>query len=59
MKIIINIYFNWIGISLIRAVFGIEREFDRYYLRLKSMLRGNHSNMMDKNIIEYVNILLY
>lgn len=22
-------------ISLVRAVYGIEREFDRYYLRLK------------------------
>lgn len=39
---------------MIRAVFGIEREFDRYYLRLKQMLRGNYPyNMEDKNLIEY------
>jgi hypothetical protein len=28
-------YIEFIEISLIRAIFGIEREFDRYYLRLK------------------------
>lgn len=42
-------------LSIIKAVFGIEREFDRYYLRLKQMLRGNYPFMtIDKNIIEYV-----
>ena len=27
--------------ALIRAFFGVEREFDRYYLRLKEILKGN------------------
>ena len=38
---------------MIRSIFGIEREFDRYYLRLKQMLRGNFPYRVDKNIIEF------
>ncbi|CDW73342.1 patatin-like phospholipase family [Stylonychia lemnae] len=36
-----------------RAVFGVEREFDRYYMRLKTSLRGNIPYLNDKNLIEY------
>ena len=46
-------FFNSLGISLIRAIFGIEREFDRYYLRLKNSLKGNMPYLNDKNLIEY------
>jgi len=41
-------------ISLIRSIFGIEREFDRYYMRLKQLLRGNYTHQLrDANVIEY------
>ena len=47
-----------IEISLIRAVYGVEREFDRYYMRLRNSLRGSASNLVggeqeDTNIFEY------
>jgi len=42
-------------ISLIKAVFGIEREFDRYYLRLKQMLQGSPAKFhLDYHIIDYM-----
>lgn len=34
-------------VSFIRAVFGIEREFDRYYMRLKQQLRVASSAVAD------------
>jgi hypothetical protein len=45
-------------ISLIRAVYGVEREFDRYYLRLRNSLRGTASHLVggeqeDNNLFEY------
>lgn len=43
-------------VSLIRAVYGVEREFDRYYMRLKHQLRGNTNFLLsrgDHNLIEY------
>lgn len=45
-------------ISLIRAVYGVEREFDRYYMRLKNSLRGSASQIVaqaeeDSKVIEY------
>lgn len=40
-------------ISHIRSWFGIEREFDRYYLRLKNKLRCNQHLRLDKDIIKY------
>lgn len=33
-------------ISLIRAIYGVEREFDRYYMRLKNSLRGTTANLI-------------
>ncbi len=33
-------------ISLIRAIYGVEREFDRYYMRLKNSLRGTPANLI-------------
>lgn len=46
-------------ISLVRAVYGIEREFDRYYMRLKQSLKGNTSYLLatmsgDPTLIQYV-----
>jgi|LauGreDrversion4_2_1035121.scaffolds.fasta_scaffold636492_1 hypothetical protein len=35
-------------ISLIRAIYGVEREFDRYYMRLKHSLRGSASHLIAK-----------
>lgn len=45
-------------ISLIRAIYGVEREFDRYYMRLQGSLRGTPANLIsfgeeDTNLIEY------
>jgi hypothetical protein len=39
-------------ISHIRSLYGIEREFDRYYMRLKNKLdsHGNHKD--DKEIVK-------
>ena len=47
-----------VEISLIRAVYGVEREFDRYYLRLRNSLRGTTSHLVggeqeDTNLFEY------
>mmetsp|Transcript_13789 Transcript_13789/g.9937 ORF Transcript_13789/g.9937 Transcript_13789/m.9937 type:complete len:116 (+) Transcript_13789:1275-1622(+) len=40
-------------ISLIRAVFGIEHEFDRYYLRLKQLLKDHPSKVLiDYHIVD-------
>lgn len=41
-------------VSLIRAVYGVEREFDRYYMRLKHSLKVNSEFIgKDPNLIEY------
>ena len=40
-------------ISHIRAYYGIEREFDRYYLRLKSKMSCQVNLRMDKDVIKY------
>ena len=36
----------FIEVSLIRAVYGVEREFDRYYMRLRNSLRGTTSHLV-------------
>jgi hypothetical protein len=38
----LGINLSCIEISLIRAIFGVEREFDRYYVRLKDILKGRY-----------------
>eukprot|EP00347_Sterkiella_histriomuscorum_P000572 403375331 len=41
-------------ISIVRAIFGVEREFDRYYLRLKHSLKGANNHLLtDPNLIDY------
>ena len=55
--ILIVVYqFLVIEISLIRAIYGVEREFDRYFMLLKQSLRGNTSYLATNSpdeIIEY------
>ena len=43
-------------IALIRSIFGIEREFDRYYNRLKAQVRGgDHKlDLYDSDAVEYL-----
>lgn len=38
--------------ALIRAFFGVEREFDRYYLRLKEILKGNYPQLGRKQLMK-------
>ena len=40
-------------ISHIRAFYGVEREFDRYYMRLKSKMSCQVNLRMDKDVIKY------
>lgn len=40
-------------IDHIRALYGIEREFDRYYLRLKQKLNSEINLKNDKDLIKY------
>jgi len=35
----------------IRSYFGIEREFDRYYSRLKVQLKGTGSTLPDADLV--------
>jgi hypothetical protein len=40
-------------IAHIRSYFGIEREFDRFYVRLKAQVRGSTMlNYLDRDAIE-------
>lgn len=40
-------------ISHIRSLYGIEREFDRYYLRLKLKMGIQMNLRADKDLIKY------
>ena len=40
-------------IAHIRSYYGIEREFDRYYLRLKQKLHCQMNLRNDKDLIKY------
>jgi len=40
-------------IGHIRSLFGIEREFDRYYLRLKAKLSCNTRFRLDKDMMKF------
>ena len=40
-------------ISHIRSLYGIEREFDRYYLRLKNKLSTNMNLRQDKDVMKF------
>jgi len=40
-------------ISHIRSLYGIEREFDRYYMRLKNKVNADMNLRNDKDLIKY------
>jgi len=46
-----------VEIAHIRSYYGVEREFDRYYTRLKAQLRGAHNfdqQLPDGDLIKYM-----